>query len=140
MHLAIYNCAMSYLDESLSSGEEVVAVFERHWVTLLPIIGWAVLVVTLPVAIYQYLQWRFLEQAVTNRRLVHKEGIISRRTAEMKLSAIETIDMDQSILGRILGYGHVRITGRGMSAVVLRAVKDPVAVKRTIEGVLPAPP
>ncbi|MFM7067808.1 MAG: PH domain-containing protein [Gammaproteobacteria bacterium] len=131
---------MSYLDESLSSGEEVVAVFERHWVTLLPIIGWAVLVVTLPVSIYQYLQWRFLEQAVTNRRLVHKEGIISRRTAEMKLSAIETIDMDQSILGRILGYGHVRITGRGMSAVVLRAVKDPVAVKRTIEGVMPAPP
>ena len=60
--------------------------------------------------------------------------------AHYKRSAIETIDMDQSILGRILGYGHVRITGRGMSAVVLRAVKDPVAVKRTIEGVLPAPP
>ena len=138
--LAIYNCRMSYLEESLSTGEEIVAVFERHWVTLLPIIGWAVLVLTIPVAIYQYLQLRFLEQAVTNRRLVHKEGIISRRTAEMKLSAIETIDMDQSVMGRILGYGHVRITGRGMSTVILRAVKDPVAVKRTIEGVLPTPP
>ena len=131
---------MSYLDESLSAGENVVAVFERHWVTLLPVIGWALLVVTIPVAIYQYLQLRFLEQAVTNRRLVHKEGIISRRTAEMKLTAIETIDMDQSVMGRLCGYGHVRITGRGMSTVILRAVKDPIFVKRTIESVLPTPP
>lgn len=135
-----YNPAMSYLEKSLSTGEEVVAVFERHWVTLLPVVGWAVLVVTLPVAIYQYLQLRCLEQAVTNKRLVHKEGIISRRTAEMKLTAIETVDMDQSIMGRLLGYGHVRITGRGTSSVILRTVKDPIAVKRTIESVLPALP
>jgi len=138
--LQAYNPPMSYLQKSLSTGEEVVAVFERHWVTLLPIIGWAILIVTLPVAIYQYLQLRCLEQAVTNKRLVHKEGIISRRTAEMKLTAIETVDMDQSIMGRLLDYGHVRITGRGTSSVILRYVKDPIAVKRTIEGVLPALP
>lgn len=131
---------MSYLQQSLSTGEEVVAVFEPHWVTFLPIIGWAVLVVTLPVALYQYLQLRCLEQAVTNKRLVHKEGIISRRTAEMKLTAIETVEMDQSVMGRLLGYGHVRITGRGTSSVILRSVKDPIAAKRTIEGVLPALP
>ena len=135
-----YNPAMSYLQKSLSTGEEVVAEFERHWVTLLPVFGWTILVVTLPVAIYQYLQLRCLEQAVTNKRLVHKEGIISRRTAEMKLTAIETVDMDQSIMGRLLDYGHVRITGRGTSTVILRCVKDPIAVKRIIEGVLPALP
>ena len=131
---------MTYLEKSLSTGEVVVAVFERHWVTLLPVIGWALLVVTIPVAIYQYLQLCFLEQAVTNKRLVHKVGIISRRTSEMKLSAIETIDMEQSILGRLLDYGYVRITGRGTSSVILACVKDPIGVKRTIEGVLPAPP
>jgi hypothetical protein len=58
----------------------------------------------------------------------------------MKLTAIETVDMDQSVMGRLLNYGHVHITGRGTSTVILRCVKDPIGVKRTIEGVLPALP
>lgn len=127
---------MSYLEESLSADEIVVAIFQRHWVTVLPVIGWTLLVITIPLAIYQYLQLRFLEQAVTNKRLVHKTGIVSRRTSEIKIVAIETIDLHQTFIGRVLNFGTVLITGRGSSRVILSKVRNPVSVKRSIEGLM----
>lgn len=126
---------MAYIDESLSAGEEIAALFKLHWVTRIPMALWLLLVVTFPFAIYEYLRLRHTEQGVTNKRVVLKTGIISRRSEEMKISSIETVEIDQGILGRILGYGNVRITGRGTSDVLFRSVIDPMAVKRAIESV-----
>jgi uncharacterized membrane protein YdbT with pleckstrin-like domain len=64
---------------------------------------------------------------------VRKTGIISRDTEEIRLSAIETVDMHQSTWGRLLGFGDVRVTGRGESSMLLQRVVDPVSVKRAIE-------
>ncbi len=96
---------------------------------------WLLLIVTFPFAIYEYLRLRHTEQGVTNKRVVFKTGIISRKSEEMKLGSIETVEIDQGILGRILGYGNVRVTGRGTSDVLFRSVADPMAVKRAIESV-----
>ena len=126
---------MAYIDESLSAGEEISALFRLHWITRIPMELWLLLVVTFPFAIYEYLRLRHPEQGVTNKRVVFKTGIISRRSEEMKLGSIETVEIDQGILGRILGYGDVRVTGRGTSDVLFRSVADPMAVKRAIESV-----
>lgn len=126
---------MAYIDESLSSGEEIAALFKLHWVTRIPMVLWLLLVVTFPFAIYEYLRLRHTEQGVTNKRVVFKTGIISRKSEEMKLGSIETVEIDQGIFGRILGYGNVRVTGRGTSDVLFRSVADPMAVKRAIESV-----
>lgn len=126
---------MAYIDESLSAGEEIAGLFEQHWVVRIPMVLWLLLVITLPLAIYEYLRVRYTELGVTNKRVICKTGIISRKSEEMKLASIETVEIDQDILGRILGYGNIHISGRGISDVVLRAVKDPMAVKRTIESV-----
>jgi len=126
---------MAYIDESLSAGEEIAALFKLHWVTRIPMVLWLLLVITFPFAIYEYLRLRHTEQGVTNKRVVFKTGIISRRSEEMKLGSIETVEIDQGILGRILGYGDVRVTGRGTSDVLFRSVADPMAVKRAIESV-----
>ncbi len=126
---------MAYIDESLSAGEEISALFRLHWITRIPMVLWLLLVVTFPFAIYEYLRLRHTEQGVTNKRVVFKTGIISRRSEEMKLGSIETVEIDQGILGRILGYGDVRVTGRGTSDVLFRSVADPMAVKRAIESV-----
>ncbi|MEK6592902.1 MAG: PH domain-containing protein [Pseudomonadota bacterium] len=131
---------MSYIEESLSSGEEVVAIFKLHWFSRLPMVLWIILALptlglTLILAGYEFVRLRCIEQGLTNKRVVFKKGIISRSTEEMKLKSVETVEIEQGVLGRIFGYGEVKITGRGISDVVFRGVADPIAVKKQIESV-----
>lgn len=130
----------AYIQASLSDGEHVHAVFKLHWMAWVGVWIWALLaVLTLgllsPIAIYMWLSLRSLEQGVTNKRVIIKRGIISRRTEEMKLRSIETVELRQQIFGRLFGFGDVKITGRGTSDLVLRNVDDPMSVKRQIESV-----
>jgi uncharacterized membrane protein YdbT with pleckstrin-like domain len=127
---------VSYLDESLAPGEKIVARFRLHWtakgrlilgIVLIP------LVVGIFITIYEWLRLRAIELGVTTHRVVRKTGIVSRETDEIRLTAVETIDLDQSFWGRLLGYGNVRVTGRGESRMLLNHVEDPVGVKRAIE-------
>lgn len=80
---------------------------------------------------------RSIEQAVTNKRVILKVGLVSRKSEEMKLTSIETVEIRQSIFGRILGFGTVKVTGRGISDVVFKHINDPMVVKRAIESVTP---
>lgn len=131
---------MPYIEESLSTGEEISALFRLHWVARIPLALWLLLGIptlgiTLVIALYEYLRIRHIEQGVTNKRVIFKTGIISRKSEEMKLASIETVEIDQGIFGRILGYGSIKVTGRGTSDVLFRLVDDPMAVKRQIESV-----
>jgi len=128
---------MSYLDESLGPGETIVARFHLHWtakgrlilgIVLIP------LIVGIFLAIYEWLRLRAIELGVTSHRVVYKTGIVGRETEEVRLSAIETVDLHQTTWGRLLGYGDVRVTGRGESSLVFSRVSDPVSVKRAIEA------
>ncbi|MBC7803538.1 MAG: PH domain-containing protein [Candidatus Parcubacteria bacterium] len=131
---------MSYIEESLSAGEKIEGLFKLHWFAWMPMVGWIILGIptlglTWIIAIYEYLKLRFLEQGVTSKRVILKRGIISRKTEEMKLASIETVEIDQGVLGRLFGYGTVKITGRGISDLVYKGIDDPMAVKRQIESV-----
>jgi len=131
---------MGYIDDSLSDGEKVHERFRLHWIAQLPMIMWIILALptfgaTLLLALWEWLKLRSIELGVTNRRLIFKKGIISRKTEEMKLSSVETVEIIQGVLGRILGFGNVKITGRGLSDLVFRNVDDPMEVKRRIESV-----
>jgi hypothetical protein len=146
---------MSYLQKSLAPGEAVIAVFRLHWIVwirlwvvvalgiiavaalLIAQIAWGALaaaVIAVLIAGYQWLWLRGIEQAVTNRRVVRKIGIVSRTTTELRLASIETVDLHQGVWGRILGFGNVQITGRGETAMALYRIADPIAVKRDIES------
>lgn len=130
----------AYIRDSLAPNETVEAVFRLHWIAWVPSILWSVATLItmgllLPFAIFYWLKTRSIEQAVTSRRVVYKYGIISRRTEEMRVDAIETVELRQGVIGRILGFGNVRVTGRGSSDVVIQRVGDPIDVKRRIEQV-----
>ena len=149
---------MTYLMQSLAPGESIVAVFKLHWsmwirfwiVVVLGLIAvvaflvaqvawgtWAALaaaILTILVAGYQWLWLRGIEQGVTNRRVVRKTGIVSRKTTELRLASIETVDLRQSFWGRVFGYGNVEITGRGETAMILDRIARPIDVKRDIES------
>lgn len=146
---------MSYLQQSLAPGETLVARFKLHWfmwirfwivialgiiaivALLVAQIPWGALaaaVLALLVAGHQWLWLRGIEQAVTNRRVVRKIGIVSRNTTELRLASIETVDLRQTFWGRVFGYGSVEITGRGETAMMLDRIARPIAVKRAIES------
>ena len=125
---------MSYIEDSLSAEEKIVAVFRQHWVTRLWLVLWILLIITIPIAVYEWLRLRTIEHGVTNKRVIYKHGIIGRNTEEMKLGSIETVRIDQGVWGRILGFGDIRVTGKGISDVVFRRMDDPMEVKRKIEG------
>jgi uncharacterized membrane protein YdbT with pleckstrin-like domain len=131
---------VTYIEQSLSAGEKVEGLFKLHWVAWVPMVIWIILAIptfglTLFVALYEYLRLKFQERGVTNKRVILKKGIISRMTEEMKLKSIETVEIDQGVFGRILGFGTVKITGRGLSDFVFKGIDDPMAVKRTIESI-----
>ncbi len=131
---------MSYIEESLSTGEKVEGLFRLHWFAWVPMVMWIILGIptlglTWFIALYEFLRLRFLEQGVTNKRVILKRGIISRKTEEMKLTSIETVEIDQGVFGRLFGFGTVKITGRGVSDFVFKGINDPLSVKRQIESV-----
>ncbi len=72
------------------------------------------------------------ETDVTNFRIVHKTGFIKRRTFEMSLDKVESVDVRQSILGRILNYGNVEIFGVGEGNKVIDTIASPLEFRNHI--------
>jgi uncharacterized membrane protein YdbT with pleckstrin-like domain len=72
------------------------------------------------------------EIVVTDRRIIFKEGFIRRRTMEMNLSKVETVDVIQGIWGRIFDYGSIIIRGVGSSYEPLRMIANPLALRTAI--------
>lgn len=138
---------MAYIKNSLSTGETIQHFFKLHWsawlpawfwlisgLLLVPFMGYYSALLCLLGAYYFMSTW-YQEFGVTNKRVIYKRGIIARKTNEMKLTSIETVEIDQSIAGRIFGYGTVLVTGRGTSDLVYTGMSKPMTVKRQIESV-----
>lgn len=149
---------MSYIQNSLSRDEGDVEIFRFHWLRWLWFFIWIVLilaslslivfsgnmilglVIATPFALlafYEYFKLVNIEMGVTNKRVIYKEGIISRKTEEMKLGAIENITIEQGFLQRLIGVGTVKVIGRAATPVFFNEVKDPLTVKKAIENRAP---
>ena len=76
---------------------------------------------------------RTSEFAVTNKRVVIKTGLIRRHSLETLLSKIEGIGVAQSILGRILGFGTIVISGTGGSKEAFHKIADPMMFRRRVQ-------
>ncbi|MBR0968001.1 PH domain-containing protein [Bradyrhizobium diazoefficiens] len=149
-----------YIDEILQPGEKVLYSTNAHWIFYFPaIVAWVVALaffvasrqtiveglvllclVAAGLAALAGLYWtvkawfhRFTtETDVTNLRVVHKTGFIKRRTFEMALDKVESVDVDQSILGRILNYGDVTIRGVGEGIEKIATIASPLAFRSSI--------
>jgi uncharacterized membrane protein YdbT with pleckstrin-like domain len=73
------------------------------------------------------------EFVITNKRVVVKTGLISRKTLEMNISKIESVNVDQSILGRILGYGTIKIIGTGGTNESFAKIKHPLQFRKKFQ-------
>jgi uncharacterized membrane protein YdbT with pleckstrin-like domain len=149
-----------YIDEILQPDEKVLFTTTIHWIIYLPgILAWAAAifffalqrgavtdganllwlslsVLSGAVALY----WTFRawfrrwtsETDVTNLRVVHKEGFIRRDTFEMSLDRIESVDVSQSIPGRLLGYGDVTVVGVGETDKKIPMIASPIQFRNHI--------
>lgn len=72
------------------------------------------------------------ELAVTDRRVIFKTGVFQRHSMEINRSKVETVGVDQSILGRLLGYGTVVVRGTGGSFEPIAYIGDPLTFRSHI--------
>jgi uncharacterized membrane protein YdbT with pleckstrin-like domain len=81
-----------------------------------------------------FIRWT-TEIAVTNKRIIFKRGFINRHTAEMNMDKVASVDIDQSIFGRMLDYGSVRIVGTGGAPGIERLdrIGSPIALRNAID-------
>jgi uncharacterized membrane protein YdbT with pleckstrin-like domain len=97
-------------------------------ITGLSFLGVAALLVLLG-----YLTRKATEMAVTNKRIVIKSGLLSRRTFELLLSKVESIGVEEGLLGRMLGYGSVVVRGTGGTPEPFKNVAHPLEFRRQVQ-------
>ena len=149
---------MSYVRSVLQPGEKIIMVGRLSWIVyhraiFLLFVGIILIVlerifwgetIVIPVtavlfgalaiisAIHAwFLRW-ITEIAVTERRVIYKRGFINRHTIEMNMDKVATVDVDQSVLGRLFNYGTVTVQGTGMSFEPLRRIESPLALRNAI--------
>jgi uncharacterized membrane protein YdbT with pleckstrin-like domain len=76
-------------------------------------------------------QWT-TELAITDHRVIYKTGFIKRITAEMNMGKVDTVQVDQPVLGRLLNYGTIHIRGTGTGIEHLDRISDPLALRTAI--------
>jgi uncharacterized membrane protein YdbT with pleckstrin-like domain len=77
------------------------------------------------------------EFAVTNRRVIVKLGFISRRTIEINLSKVESVEVNQDIFGRLFNYGTITVIGTGGTHEPFALINDPLAFRRAVQSQQP---
>lgn len=124
---------MSYAEDVLIQGEQIIYKTKVSlWSMAMPIaigITTSVILIGLFILLYVFLVYRSTEIAITNKRIIYKTGFISRKTMEINLPKVESIQVEQSILGRIFDFGTVTISGTGSNQAEIEHVKKPVGLR-----------
>jgi membrane protein YdbS with pleckstrin-like domain len=152
---------LAYIDRLLQPGEELLARTRPHWIVLIPplgtlVVAFAVVIGDFVIApqaqialvgygvaallalvglLHLFARWLVratTEYGVTSVRVVQKRGIISLHTIEMNLDKVESVDVDQGLLGRLLNYGAVEIHGVGSRWDPIVGIEDPLGFRSAI--------
>ena len=78
-------------------------------------------------------QWTS-EFAVTNKRVIVKVGFISRRTIEINLSKVESVEVNQDVFARLFNYGTILVIGTGGTKEPFDLINDPLAFRRAVQS------
>lgn len=114
----------SYVDNNLSRDEKVIYEAHYHWKI------WIELSSIFTLFLRPLIKTKTDEFVITNKRVIMKTGLISRNIFEMTSSHIESINVDQTIMGRIFNYGTVIIVGSGGTRESFADIAAPVKFRR----------
>lgn len=161
---------MSYIDSTLLAGEHVIYRTRLHWLLfMVPVLfsacilapiawflasgtwshyAWIPLAICAVILLATYIKRQSSDFAVTNKRVMMKVGVFSTRSIELVLNKVEAIAVNQSLMGRIFGYGDIVVTGSGGTKESFSHIQGPLAFRRAVQSVTdtqatsgqPAPP
>jgi len=125
----------SYINQILVAGEQLIyqarlSMWSQPALVLVGIVLLPVFGVGLLLLAWAWLICRTTELAITNRRIVSKSGIIRRTTIELRLDKIESITVDQGIIGRILNFGSITISGTGGDKTPIERIAAPLQFQK----------
>ena len=151
---------MKYVEQVLQPGESVVYATSLHWLVylkaivllllavlclviaagmtdeiarlVLKVVAAAFGILALFAALSALVRRATTELAITDRRVIFKTGILKRHSMEINRCKVETVGVDQSILGRILGYGTVIVRGTGGSFEPIPFIGEPLTFRSHI--------
>ena len=149
---------MGYVRQVLLPGERVIMTAREHWIIyvksfLLFLLAtaalilyrryfpdawpmWVLVRVLYGIALVAFIRAWFgrwiREFAVTNLRVIYKKGFIWRHTVEMNIDQVESVRVDQSIFGRLLGYGTLHVLGTGQGIEHLHDIDSPLQIRSAI--------
>jgi len=148
---------MSYVSSNLLPNEQVTYWAKLHWiiyalpaavfavalfVALLGGHGWmaglALAVIGFALLLPPWIKSSSSEFAITNKRVLIKVGLVRRHSLELLLQKVEGIGVDQGILGRILGFGTITVSGVGGTKEAFRMIANPLEFRRQVQASLVA--
>ena len=125
---------MSYIDDSLIEGEQVLHRARVSWWSQAGLVALGlvllIVVVGLFLLITAWIRVRSTEIAITNRRVICKFGFVKRDTVEINLEKVEALRVEQGFFGRMLNFGTVFISGAGTSVAPIKDIADPLVFRR----------
>ena len=77
-----------------------------------------------------YVRYKSTELAVTTKRVIVKHGFIRRQTVEINLNKVESIQVDQGVLGRLFNFGTLVISGTGTSHAPIAGISEPMGFRK----------
>ena len=141
--------SLPYVKKNLIDDEEILYQASTHWFTLIPSFFYGILGIfslaflalsaflSMPITIFFLalsfnvaLPYFVNELAMTNKRVISKKGFIRRDTSELKLVKLETIEIKQSIFGRIFGFGKIICIGTGGSETSIDNIDKPLEFRK----------
>ena len=148
---------MSYVGRTLGAKENILYSTGYHWlywlgvaILMAPFLVIAISIAALPPSPWKYILLAMsavpfvygvvrcvhgyaLEIAVTSDRFVKKRGLVSITSEEVSIDKIEEVNVDETILGRIFGYGTLSVHGTGAGKIFVLMVNDPIKLRREIQ-------
>jgi len=133
---------MSYITDTLGADETVIgtgslskwSMFHLYFAALLFGVTLILLPLTAMLLLYAFILIATTEMGVTSKRVVRKSGLIMRDTTEIKLEKVESVSVQQGLLGRMFGYGTVIIAGSGGNSAVMKGVRNPLGFRALVDA------
>ena len=125
----------SYVEGALVKDEKIVRLGHISLWSLWHLIAFGILLLPLfglglVFLIQAYVRYKTTELAITTKRIIVKHGFVRRRTVEININKVESIQVDQAILGRLFNFGTLVISGAGNPQAPVAGISDPMEFRR----------
>lgn len=124
----------SYVEGALIQDEKIVHIGHISKWSLWHLIALGILLLPVVIGLFfllqAYIRYKTTELAITTKRVIVKVGFIRRSTVEININKVESVQVDQSLLGRVFDFGTLVISGAGAAQAPLHGIAEPLAFRK----------